>query len=147
MHALLSCAGPPHSFNAGHSALAWLLFGGPKIRLVAFDLGHHHYTHAAADFLLELVAGEGQFELIIGSSVRTVPTYAKFHPEFACDVIFIDGNHGGEVREWTCRQEGGDGNLWTRIHHRRWQLVQSLWMHVDPLAGHPEHEEPGQPHL
>ncbi|CAM9373070.1 unnamed protein product, partial [Choristocarpus tenellus] len=38
-------------FNAGHSALNWLLNSRPDTKVISFDLGEHPYVGHAAQFL------------------------------------------------------------------------------------------------
>ena len=66
------------------------------MKVLSFDLGGHTYTHLALDAVMDLV-GDGRLELVIGDSLKTVPNFAKLHPETVCDVIFVDGGHEGLV--------------------------------------------------
>ena len=45
-------------FNAGHSALVWLL-GHTNSTLLSFDLGYHPYTRIAAAYLMKRYGGGG----------------------------------------------------------------------------------------
>ena len=77
-------------FNAGHSALTWLV-GMPDAKVLSFDLGVHEYTTVARDVLQAKYPG--RLELVLGDSADTVPRYLAQHPELRCNVIFIDGSH------------------------------------------------------
>ena len=35
--------------------------------------------------------------MVLGDSTITIPTFKSLHPDFRCDVIFIDGGHAYEV--------------------------------------------------
>lgn len=78
-------------FNAGHSALNWLA-ADPRTTVDAFDLGAHPSAEAAFAYL----AGKypGRLRLTLGDSRATLALvdHAK-----ACDVVFVDGGHDGDV--------------------------------------------------
>jgi hypothetical protein len=65
------------------------------LKLLSFDLGHHSYVQGSRKFLDETFPG--RLELVLGSSLDTVPQFAKDHPGYVCDVLHIDGGHYGEV--------------------------------------------------
>jgi hypothetical protein len=52
-----------------------------------------------------------RLEVVMGTSVETVPAYAAMHPDVACDVLFIDGGHSGEV-----------SNTWSDVAWQLWRL-------------------------
>ena len=78
-------------FNAGHSALNWLA-ADPRTAVDAFDLGAHPSAAAAFAYLSKKYPG--RLRLTLGDSRATLPLvdHAK-----ACDVVFIDGGHDGDV--------------------------------------------------
>jgi hypothetical protein len=82
-------------FNAGHSVLLWLLYDHSKLKVTAFDLANHPYPPHAVEWLPKRFGP--RLEVVMGTSVETVPAYAAMHPDVACDVLFIDGGHFGEV--------------------------------------------------
>ena len=81
-------------FNAGHSSVNYLI-ANPNIRLVSFDLGEHQYVRVAQEFIDYYFPGK--LELILGTSLETVPNFIKTHPGFKCDLIHVDGGHLGDV--------------------------------------------------
>ena len=84
-------------FNAGHSAYTWLRAAGPRLRrLVHFDLGEHAYVAPHHESLRAAFPGV-EMELVLGSSVETVPAFAAARPEVRCDLLAVDGGHFGEV--------------------------------------------------
>lgn len=78
-------------FNAGHSALVWLLSTPPSTRVLAFDLLDHPYTSPSISYLHSLFPG--RLEVVAGDSGLSVPSFVAMHPHFSCDVVFIDGGH------------------------------------------------------
>jgi hypothetical protein len=78
-------------FNAGHSVLLWLLYDHSKLKVTAFDLANHPYPPHAVEWLPKRFGP--RLEVVMGTSVETVPAYAAMHPDVACDVLFIDGGH------------------------------------------------------
>lgn len=79
--------------NGGDSAAAWLC-AFPRASYVSFDLARFNVTTDAADFLS--VAFPGRFTLIRGSTLATLPRYARAHPR-SCDIMIVDGGHSLEV--------------------------------------------------
>lgn len=71
------------------------LIANPNIRLVSFDLGEHQYVRVAQEFIDYYFPGK--LELILGTSLETVPNFIKTHPGFKCDLIHVDGGHLGDV--------------------------------------------------
>jgi predicted O-methyltransferase YrrM len=76
-------------FNAGHSALLWLLAGATRV--VSFELGQHSYSHVAAEWLS--VRFPGKLHLVMGDSMQSVPLYHTMFPDEKCNIVFIDGGH------------------------------------------------------
>ncbi|CAM9845751.1 unnamed protein product, partial [Discosporangium mesarthrocarpum] len=84
-------------FNAGHSALNWLLNTGPDTKVVAFDLGGHPYVIHAVQYLQQNLF-PGRLDLVLGSSQETVPSYAlqleaQGKGSGPCNILFVDGDH------------------------------------------------------
>ena len=81
-------------FNAGHSALFWLI-GSEKTKLVSFDIASWGYTKPMGEYLQSVFLG--RLETVWGDSRTTVPAFfqqkLKNNGGFACDVIVIDGSH------------------------------------------------------
>jgi len=80
-------------FNAGHSALAFLM-GNPKIRYVTFDLLFVRWTKGMIEFMQG--AFPGQIVHIPGPSMESVPGWdpKKDFADFnGCDLISADGKH------------------------------------------------------
>lgn len=84
-------------FNAGHSAYTWLRSAAPHLRhLVHFDLGEHAYVVPHHESLRAAFPAV-EMDLVLGSSVATVPAFAAARPEVQCDLVAVDGGHFGEV--------------------------------------------------
>jgi len=81
-------------FNAGQSALIWLL-SNPTAKLYSFDLGQYGYTHAAAGFLQKKFPD--RFTFVAGNSMETLPRFIVDHPEVRCDLAIVDGGHTTDV--------------------------------------------------
>jgi hypothetical protein len=96
-------------FNAGHSALFWLV-GGDKTKLVSFDLGGNSYAKPMGEYMQKTYVD--RIKTVWGDSATTVPEFwqsvktqsstsntnlANINDElFNCDVIVIDGCHQTE---------------------------------------------------
>jgi len=76
-------------FNAGHSALLWLMAGAARV--VSFELGHHNYSHVAHDWIAARFPG--RLHVVMGDSSRTVPAFHAMFPHERCHVLLIDGGH------------------------------------------------------
>jgi len=76
-------------FNAGHSALLWLLGGADRV--ISFELGQYNYSHVAAEWLLARFPGK--LHLVMGDSVHSVPTFHAMFPNEKCDIVLVDGGH------------------------------------------------------
>jgi hypothetical protein len=76
-------------FNAGHSALLWLLTGATRV--ISFELGHHKYSHVAAQWISARFPGK--LHLVMGDSSQTVPTFHTMFPHEKCDIVLVDGGH------------------------------------------------------
>jgi hypothetical protein len=81
-------------FNAGHSAIAFLL-ARPNVELVSFDLLEHPYGRPAEAFVA--TAFPGRHRVFAGPSNRTLLEFAMAHPEERCDLAFVDGAHTEEA--------------------------------------------------
>lgn len=78
-------------FNAGHSVCLMLL-ANPDAIVTTFDLGEHAYVKPCAA-VLQSYFGKDRLELIVGSSVKTLPAYHLSHPGETFDLLHIDGGH------------------------------------------------------
>eukprot|EP00465_Bigelowiella_longifila_P003830 CAMPEP_0185259984 /NCGR_PEP_ID=MMETSP1359-20130426/8649_1 /TAXON_ID=552665 /ORGANISM="Bigelowiella longifila, Strain CCMP242" /LENGTH=200 /DNA_ID=CAMNT_0027846065 /DNA_START=436 /DNA_END=1038 /DNA_ORIENTATION=- len=91
-------------FNGGHSAALWLK-AAPRAEVVMFDLWNHTYNargeaflrdpHTAREF--QLPNADERLHIIKGSSLKTVPSFARNFPEKKCDLISIDGGHTEDI--------------------------------------------------
>ena len=81
-------------FNAGHSALFWLI-GSEKTKLVSFDIASWGYTRPMGEYLQSIFPG--RLETVWGDSRTAVPTFfqqkSSKNEIFSCDIIVIDGSH------------------------------------------------------
>lgn len=96
-------------FGCGHSATIFLS-SSAQSRVISFDLfpdgateiskdsemGIFHeqlpiFQRAGLGFIAE--AFSGRHEAVPGNSSETIPAYVAAHPEFKCDLIYIDGSH------------------------------------------------------
>ena len=82
-------------FNGGHSA-AIFFHANPQLKLLTFDICHHGYTIPCANILRAKY--NFNIELIIGSSVNTIPNY-MYIPKNKYDFIHIDGCHIDNIFE------------------------------------------------
>lgn len=87
-------------FNAGHSALLWLL-ASPASRVVSFDLARHSAVDVALRWLRNhpKLNASSRLELIRGPSNDTVPRFAAKSANPRCQVLSIDGGHGRAVAQ------------------------------------------------
>mmetsp|Transcript_34976 Transcript_34976/g.48866 ORF Transcript_34976/g.48866 Transcript_34976/m.48866 type:complete len:302 (+) Transcript_34976:140-1045(+) len=91
-------------FNGGHSAALWLK-AAPKAEVVMFDLWNHTYNARGEAFLrdprstreFQLPNANERLHIIKGSSLKTVPSFARDFPEKKCDLISIDGGHTEDI--------------------------------------------------
>lgn len=90
-------------FNGGHSASLWLL-ANPTAKVTMFDLWEHPYANTGLAFLrsteakqLGLRDVDTRLTIVKGSSIETVPQYARENPGDKCDVISVDGGHNLDV--------------------------------------------------
>ena len=86
-------------FNAGHSALFWLI-GSNKTKLVSFDIAAYEYTKPMSDYLKALFPD--RFETFWGDSKIAVPLFWQQKKmsndnSFCCGIIAIDGLHTLEL--------------------------------------------------
>ncbi|ELU05415.1 hypothetical protein CAPTEDRAFT_205468 [Capitella teleta] len=81
-------------FNAGHSTLIWLA-SKANTRVYSFDLGDHVYAKYMADYLK--TKHPGRLTVTWGDTMKTLPAFAKEHPEVQCDLIIVDGGHTFKV--------------------------------------------------
>jgi len=76
-------------FNAGHSALLWLLAGASRV--ISFELGKHKYSQLANEWLSARFPG--RLLVVMGDSLQTVPTFHTMFTHEKCDIVFVDGGH------------------------------------------------------
>jgi len=80
-------------FNAGHSALLYLL-ANPYSRIHFFDLGEHQYSRSCYDYLNQKFPG--RLSVVWGDSTLTIPLYES--PQ-RFDFLHIDGGHTRFIAE------------------------------------------------
>eukprot|EP00756_Hemistasia_phaeocysticola_P021990 Hpha_TRINITY_DN15805_c0_g6::TRINITY_DN15805_c0_g6_i1::g.190181::m.190181 len=85
-------------FNAGHSAVAFLLGRGAS-RVVSFDLMTQAYSRATLDWL-RAVFGPERLDVIAGDTSKTLPRVAA-SGELRCDAISVDAAHNARA----CRRD------------------------------------------
>jgi len=99
-------------FNAGLSAML-LLEAAPDANVISFDLGDQPWSRVASNLLLRAyspartpaapakpIKRMGRFlGVVFGDSKQTIPEYKRTHPNFRCDVAFIDGDKSYEGRK------------------------------------------------
>eukprot|EP00966_Prymnesium_polylepis_P270354 6245300-Prymnesium_polylepis.2 len=83
-------------FNAGQSAVLFLE-SAPNAKVISFDIGWipgeaHEipWTRQAAAWINGTYGA--RFELVLGDSAVTIPRYQREHPDWRCDVVFVDGS-------------------------------------------------------
>ena len=84
-------------YNWGATALMWLDASiTAKARGISFDLAERLYTNATLQYLNSVY--DNRLTLIAGDSTETIPRFTKEHMngDFACDLIFVDGDHSFE---------------------------------------------------
>lgn len=81
-------------FNAGHSALAFLLAGDPTTQYVFFDLGEHAYTRPCFQYLQQTFPSIAM-QAVYGDSRITMPRWIQTNPAAVgtFDVVHVDGGH------------------------------------------------------
>ena len=91
-------------FNAGHSAVSWLL-AAPHAKYQGFDAGElfHKYPRKNME-LLQLLFGKERVQVEFGDSRNTLLEFAKRRTTnrtvvgtFVCDLIHVDGGHFEDV--------------------------------------------------
>jgi predicted O-methyltransferase YrrM len=83
-------------FNAGHSALLFLLSAHPEVRFTIFDLGEHSYTLPCFEYL-QSEFPDRHMDFHKGDSRITLPSFIHHNPDTKFDVIHVDGGHTHEV--------------------------------------------------
>ena len=63
--------------------------------VISFDIGKHPYVTIGKDFLDSRYVE--RHVLIIGDSLKSIPSYTKSHGNKRFDLIFIDGGHWYET--------------------------------------------------
>ena len=96
-------------------------FADDTLQLVSFDLGNHEYTPSSLHFLQDNF--RGRLQMVLGDSTIAVPTFNSLHPDFKCDVIFIDGGHSYEVASADIR------NMADLAH-------DGTWLAIDDISGY-----------
>jgi predicted O-methyltransferase YrrM len=79
-------------FNAGHSALLFLMTAPKDTTFLFFDIAEHSYVRPCFDYLRSEFP-ERQMELVIGDSKQSIPTWIQAHPDIKFDLIHLDGGH------------------------------------------------------
>uniref|UniRef100_A0A7S2TZI9 Class I SAM-dependent methyltransferase n=1 Tax=Lotharella oceanica TaxID=641309 RepID=A0A7S2TZI9_9EUKA len=91
-------------FNGGHSAGLWLR-AAPQADVLMFDLWNYTYNSRGEAFLRDSANGQKfgladadrRLTIVKGSSLTTVPAYAREHPDVKCDVLSVDGGHFEDI--------------------------------------------------
>lgn len=79
-------------FNAGHSALLFLMTAPKETTFLFFDIAEHSYVRPCFDYLRSEFP-ERQMDLVIGDSKQSIPVWIQDHPEERFDLIHVDGGH------------------------------------------------------
>ena len=82
-------------FNGGHSAVLWASLL-PTVQIISFDLCKDARCEVGQAFFDSLFP-KASLTIVNGDSTKTVPQYAKKHPDVKCDFISVDGGHTGDV--------------------------------------------------
>jgi hypothetical protein len=77
-------------FNAGHSSFAFLT-ASPHVVVHSFDLGKFRYSRPMAKYLANVFSN--RLAVHFGDSNDQVPLFNGQHPDFTCDLMFVDGGH------------------------------------------------------
>jgi predicted O-methyltransferase YrrM len=87
-------------FNAGHSALLFLLAAERESTFVFFDLGEHAYTRPCAEYVerIGMSLKCADITWVYGDSRTTMPRWIQTNPHSleAFDVVHVDGGHSAE---------------------------------------------------
>ena len=75
-------------FNAGHSSMLFLETL-PSASVTTFDVAMPYGPYGRRH--LQKLYGE-RFTYVEGRSAHTIPAFRQRHPDFRCDVVFIDGS-------------------------------------------------------
>ncbi len=79
-------------FNAGHSALLFLMAAPPNTTFHFFDIGTHPYVIPCFEYLQRNFPDK-QMYLHIGDSRKTLAQWINQHPNERYDVVHVDGGH------------------------------------------------------
>lgn len=77
-------------FNCGHSTTTFLE-ANPRATLVNFDLPMLRWARSARSFIKHRYGS--RVKIIDGPSRKTIPEFARAHPNFRCDLVVVDGEH------------------------------------------------------
>jgi len=85
-------------FNAGHSALIFLMSANKDIDFLIFDINSHAYTAPCLEYLKSSFPGV-KYEFVEGDSTVTIPQWIEANPLQAetFDVVHMDGGHSEAV--------------------------------------------------
>ncbi len=87
-------------FNAGHSALLFLLAAQVESTFVFFDLGEHSYTRPCAEYVEHIGKSQKGADItwVYGDSRTTIPRWIQANPHSlgTFDVVHMDGGHSAE---------------------------------------------------
>lgn len=84
-------------FNAGHSALGWLVHNH-NATVLMFDLWNHDYSQTGEDYIRTLThLNPSRMTVVKGNSLDTVPKFHTENPTYRCDLISVDGGHMFDV--------------------------------------------------
>uniref|UniRef100_A0A7S0I119 O-methyltransferase domain-containing protein n=1 Tax=Phaeocystis antarctica TaxID=33657 RepID=A0A7S0I119_9EUKA len=86
-------------FMAGHTAMLFAE-AAPHAKVISFDLGSASLVPwlQTQNQRLRQAYGERWMGVVKGSSLQTVPAWHREHPNFKCDVVFVDGGKTTQIR-------------------------------------------------
>jgi predicted O-methyltransferase YrrM len=85
-------------FNAGHSALLFLMAGGEAKEYTFFDLGAHSYIRPCLEYVRKQFSAV-EIKYIEGDSTRTLPAFVaeNIDKKGTYDLVHVDGGHDRDV--------------------------------------------------
>ena len=85
-------------FNAGHSALLFLMAGSEAKDYTFFDLGGHSYIRPCLEYVRKQFSSV-EIKYIEGDSTRTLPAFVAENSDKKCtyDLVHVDGGHDRDV--------------------------------------------------
>ncbi|ESO00861.1 hypothetical protein HELRODRAFT_175356 [Helobdella robusta] len=81
-------------FNYGHSSFNFIT-ARPDSKILSFDIGLHSHTLEIMAYFKKTYLG--RFTGIIGDSRFTLPKFVTDHPDYKCNLFFLDGSNTYEV--------------------------------------------------